>query len=103
MAVCFDVLTYEIDSLDFVSIHLYPIDSIFNDSTIYNQKPFYIGNTLDSVYFELNSLAPGKYEFIAIKDQSKNYYFDQSFDKIGFFEKSIYILFTLMLYCYRED
>ena len=44
-----------------------------------------------SVYFELNSLAPGKYEFIAIKDQSKNYYFDQSFDKIGFFEKPIEI------------
>ena len=82
---------YEIDSLDYVSIHLYPIDSVFNDSTIYNQKPFYVGNTLDSVYFELNSLAPGKYEFIAIKDKSKNYYFDQSFDKIGFFEKPIEI------------
>ena len=82
---------YEIDSLDFVSIHLYPIDSVYNDSTIYNQKPFYVGNTLDSIYFELNSLAPGKYEFIAIKDQSKNYYFDQSFDKIGFFEKPIEI------------
>ena len=82
---------YEIDSLNFVSIHLYPIDSVFNDSTIYNQKPFYVGNTLDSIYFELNSLAPGKYEFIAIKDKSKNYYFDQSFDKIGFFEKPIEI------------
>ena len=82
---------YEIDSLNFVSIHLYPIDSVFNDSTIYNQKPFYVGNTLDSIYFELNSLAPGKYEFIAIKDKSKNYYFDQSFDKIGFFENPIEI------------
>ena len=82
---------YEIDSLSFVSIHLYPIDSVFNDSTIYNQKPFYVGNTLDSVYFELNSLAPGKYEFIAIQDKSNNYYFDQSFDKIGFFEKPIEI------------
>jgi len=82
---------YEIDSLSFVSIHLYPIDSVFNDSTIYNQKPFYVGNTLDSIYFELNNLAPGKYEFIAIKDKSKNYYFDQSFDKIGFFENPIEI------------
>ena len=26
---------YEIDSLSFVSIHLYPIDSVFNDSTVY--------------------------------------------------------------------
>ena len=82
---------YEIDSLDFVSVHLYPIDSVFTDSTIYNQKPFYVGNTLDSVYFELNNLAPGKYEFIAIKDKSKNYYFDQGFDKIGFFENPIEI------------
>ena len=38
---------YEIDSLSFVSIHLYPIDSVFNDSTIYNQKPFYVHNSIN--------------------------------------------------------
>ena len=62
---------YEIDSLDFVSIHLYPIDSVFNDSTIYNQKPFYVGNTLDSVYFELNSLAQASTNLLLLRINQK--------------------------------
>ncbi len=80
---------YALDSLDRVSIHLYPIDSTFTDSTIFLQKPLYVGNTLDSIYFNLQSLAPGKYEFIAIKDVGKNYLFDQAVDLIGFFEEPI--------------
>ena len=48
-----------------------------------------MGNTLDSIYFNLQSLAPGKYEFIAIKDVGKNYLFDQFVDLIGFFEAPI--------------
>ena len=80
---------YAIDPPSRVSIHLYPIDSTFTDSTIYFQKPLYVGNTLDSVYFNLQSLAPGKYEFLAIQDVSNNYYFDQNMDKIGFFETPI--------------
>ena len=80
---------YSIDSLEQISIHLYPIDSTYTDSTIYLKKPLYVGNTLDSVYFNLQSLAPGKYEFIAIKDVGKNYLFDQFVDMIGFFEAPI--------------
>lgn len=80
---------YEIDSLQNISIHLYPIDSTYTDSTIFLQKPLYVGNTLDSIYFQLNNLAPGKYEFIAIDDVGKNYFFDQEFDKIGFFDAPI--------------
>lgn len=80
---------YSIDSLERISIHLYPIDSTFTDSTIFSQKPLYVGNTLDSIYFKLQSLAPGKYEMIAINDVAKNYFFDQNVDKIGFFEEPI--------------
>lgn len=80
---------FEIDSLSKISIHLYPIDSTYTDSTIYLQKPFYVGNTLDSIYFKLNNLAPGKYEFLAIDDVGKNYLFDQNIDKIGFFSEPI--------------
>ena len=61
----------------------------YTDSTIYLKKPLYVGNTLDSIYFNLQSLAPGKYEFIAIKDKGKNYLFDQFVDMIGFFETPI--------------
>lgn len=80
---------YEIDSLKGVSIHLYPIDSTYTDSTIYLNKPLYVGNTLDSIYFNLQSLAPGEYAFLAIQDVGKNYLYDQGLDKIGFFEKPI--------------
>lgn len=80
---------YEIDSLKQISVHLYPIDSTFTDSTIFLQKPLYVGNTLDSIYFQLNNLAPGKYEFLAIEDVGKNYLFDQEFDKIGFLDAPI--------------
>lgn len=80
---------YEIDSLKGISIHLYPIDSTYTDSTIYLNKPLYVGNTLDSIYFNLQSLAPGEYEFLAIEDVGKNYLYDQGFDKIGFFDKPI--------------
>lgn len=80
---------YSLDSLSQISIHLYPIDSTYTDSTIYLKKPLYVGNTLDSIYFNLQSLAPGKYEFIAIKDEGKNYLFDQFVDLIGFFEEPI--------------
>ena len=80
---------YALDSLSQISVHLYPIDSTYTDSTIYLKKPLYVGNTLDSIYFNLQNLAPGKYEFIAIKDEGKNYLFDQFVDLIGFFEAPI--------------
>lgn len=80
---------YAMEPINRVSIHLYPIDSTYTDSTIYLQKPLYIGNTLDSVYFNLQSLAPGKYEMLAIRDYSFNYLFDQNIDQIGFFEEPI--------------
>lgn len=80
---------YQNKPLSRVSIHLYPIDSTYTDSTIFLQKPLYVGNTLDSVYFILQSLAPGKYEFLAIEDVAKNYLFDQNIDKIGFFNDPI--------------
>lgn len=72
-----------------ISIQLYPIDSTYRDSTVFLDRPLYVGNTLDSTYFNLQNLAPGKYEMIAIKDVSKNYVFDQGIDKIGFFNAPI--------------
>lgn len=80
---------YEAISPTGISIHLYPIDSTYTDSTIFLEKPYYIGNTLDSVIFKLKNLAPGKYEMIALQDVGKNYVFDQNIDKIGFFEQPI--------------
>ncbi|MDG2492532.1 MAG: Ig-like domain-containing protein [Flavobacteriaceae bacterium] len=80
---------YEKETEEFISVHLYPVDSTFTDSTIYNKKPFYISNTLDSVYFKLQNLSAGTYEMIALKDEGKNYLFDQNLDKIGFFKEPV--------------
>ena len=80
---------FEKETEPFVSVHLYPIDSTYTDSTIFKRKPFYIANTLDSVYFKLQNIKEGAYEMIAIQDVGKNYLFDQNIDKIGFFDEPV--------------
>ena len=80
---------YEMETEPNISVHLYPIDSTFADSTIFKNKPFYVANTLDSVYFKLQNIREGTYEIIAIQDVGKNYLFDQNIDKIGFFEDPV--------------
>ena len=79
----------KIEPDDFISLQLYPIDSSFNDSAIYRKKPFYVTSTLDSTVFEFKNLKAGKYELIALKDFSNNYYFDQNVDQIGFLNTPI--------------
>ena len=79
----------EMEPDDFISLQLYPIDSSYNDSTIYNKKPFYVTSTLDSTVFEFKNLKAGKYELIALKDFSNNYFFNQNVDQIGFLNSPI--------------
>ena len=74
---------------NFISLQLYPIDSSYNDSTIYRKKPFYVTSTLDSTVFEFKNLKAGEYELIALKDFSNNYFFDQNIDQIGFLNTPI--------------
>ncbi|MEM6720520.1 MAG: Ig-like domain-containing protein [Bacteroidota bacterium] len=74
----------------FVSVMLYEIDSIYNDSTIYKKTPTYITNTLDSLTeFKLSNLRAGTYKMIALKDVSNNYVFDPLVDKIGYVEQEV--------------
>ena len=79
----------EMEPDDFISLQLYPIDSSYNDSTIYEKKPFYITSTLDTTIFEFNNLKAGKYQLIALKDFSNNYFFDQNIDQIGYLKSPI--------------
>lgn len=77
---------------EFVSVMLYEIDSTFTDSIIYNKKPKYITNTLDSTStFKLENLRAGKYLLVALKDENNNYTFQQKNDKIGFKKEFITI------------
>ena len=80
---------YERITEPYTSIHLYPVDSTYSDSTIFLKKPFYVTSTLDSVIYNFKNLRPDTYEIIAIKDVGGNYLFDQNIDKIGFMEKPI--------------
>lgn len=72
-----------------ISVLLYKIDSSFNDSIIYKQKPNYVSSTLDSTLFDFTNIQKGKYLLIALKDESKNYLFNPKEDKIGFYNKLI--------------
>lgn len=83
---------YKRSAEQFVSVMLYEIDSIYNDSTIYKYPPNYITNTLDSLpLFSLKNLKAGEYALVAIKDEGKNNVFDQRADKIGFLTDTIRI------------
>ena len=74
---------------DYVSIHLYRIDSVFNDSIIFKNRPTYISNSLDSTSYQFQNLKEGKYLIIALKDIDDNYFFDPFYDKIGFIDSLI--------------
>jgi len=74
----------------FVSVMLYEMDSTFTDSIIYKKKPKYVTNTLDSVTsFSIDNIKAGKYLLVALKDENRNFTFQQRTDKIGFYEKPI--------------
>ncbi len=74
----------------FVSVMLYDVDSTFTDSIIYKKKPKYITNTLDSLTtFSIENIRDGKYLLVALKDENRNFTFQQKTDRIGFYDKII--------------
>ena len=75
---------------EFVSVMLYEIDSIYNDSTIYKYPPNYLANTGDSLpFFQLRNLKAGTYKIFGVKDEGRNNVFDQRADKIAFLKDTI--------------
>jgi hypothetical protein len=73
----------------FISLQLYPVDSIYKDSAVYTKKPLYVTSTLDTTIYRFQNLRSGKYAIIALEDKAGNYFFDQNIDKIGFFDRII--------------
>ena len=80
---------FERETERFISLQLYPVDSIIADTMIYSQKPLYVTSTLDTTIYRFQNLRAGKYAIIALEDKAGNYFFDQNMDKIGFNEKLI--------------
>ena len=76
----------------FISVMLYEVDSTYNDSTVYNEPPRYITNTLDSLTtFQLNYLKEGTYQLVALNDLNNNNLFDPQNEKIAFLKDPITI------------
>lgn len=71
------------------SVLLYPMDSAFNDSTIFRSKGYYVGNTLDSTLFNIENIKEGQYHLIALKDKSNDFIYNPREDEIGFFSDTI--------------
>jgi hypothetical protein len=76
----------------YVSVMLYEIDSTYTDSAVYTKPPRYITNTLDSATtFQFENLKAGKYQLLALKEESDNFIFNQKTDKIAFKKEFITI------------
>ncbi|MFD0931861.1 Ig-like domain-containing protein [Psychroflexus salinarum] len=75
-----------------ISVMLYPLDSTYSDSVVYNKIPRYISFVRDSTsLFSLDNLKPGNYKMVAIADKNNNYKFNPAQDKIGFVEDTVKI------------
>lgn len=75
---------------DYVTVMLYEVDSTFTDSTVFNERPRYVTNTLDSLTtFTLDYLRKGTYALIALKDVDNNFTFQPKKDKIAFADQFI--------------
>ena len=75
---------FDLEMIENPTIMLYPVGDAFNDSIIYNEKPMYVGRTLDSVNWNITNIKAGKYLLLALNDNSKNYKFNPKEDKIGY-------------------
>ena len=73
-----------------ISVMLYEIDSTTTDSIIYKSKPKYITKVTDSTgIFSLENLKNGKYLLIALKEENKDYIYQNENDKIAFYKDII--------------
>jgi len=71
-------------------VALYP-KSVFKDSIIYREKPYYIANVNKDGQFALSHLKAGDYKLIALAEKNGNYLYNQHIDDIGFVEDFINI------------
>ena len=73
-----------------VLVNLYEIDSTYNDSIVFKEKPKYMTNTGDSTtVFTIENIKAGQYKLVALKDENQDYKFQQKIDKIAFHDEII--------------
>ncbi len=74
-----------------LSVLLYEYNENYRDSLIYNEKPIYVTNTLDTTSFRISNIKKGTYKLVALKDFNNNFQYNPKQDKIGFLNKPIAI------------
>lgn len=72
-----------------IKVLLYRMDSTFNDSIIYKQKPNYVTSTLDSTSYDFTNIQKGEYLLIALQDAVSDYIYDPRSDKIAFYSHTL--------------
>lgn len=94
---------YDLVMIENPTIMLYPVHENYKDSVIFNEKPTYVGSTIDSLHnWEITNIKAGTYRLIALNDASKNYKFNPKEDRIAFHSELITIpgdsIFDLSLF-----
>ena len=84
---------FERKTEDNIAILLYEVNENYTDSIIYNEKPTYVTNTLDSTNYNITNIKAGKYKLIALKDFNNNFIYNPKQDKIAFLSETISIPF----------
>lgn len=69
---------------DFVSVLLHQVDSTYNDSIIFKQKPKYIGVSDSLSKFSIQNLKAGEYILTALKEENINYTYQPKKDKFAY-------------------
>ena len=59
------------------------------DSAIYKQRPYYLCKVEKDGRYYLNNLAAGKYQIFALKDENRNYIYDQPKEQIAFVDSLV--------------
>lgn len=82
---------FDLEMIENPTIMLYPVNEAYTDSMIFNEKPTYVGSTLDSLNWEITNIKAGTYRLIALNDARKNYIYDPKEDRVGFYPDLITI------------
>ena len=73
-----------------INVLLYEVDSLFNDSIVYREKPKYVAKVVDTTTsFKFQNVKHGEYLIIALEEEDKDYIFQSNIDKIGFYKEYI--------------
>lgn len=73
-----------------INVLLYEVDSLFNDSIVYREKPKYVAKVVDTTSsFKFQNVKHGEYLIIALEEEDKDYIFQSNIDKIGFYKEYI--------------